>query len=125
MSGSAVPLNLSNTGFPPPATSTSYSSASPVSLERNSTSVIDRAQTVIHRAQTQTSSGRRPLPSIGNRSPPVPPLPGPSSDHQNYHSLSHGGILFLGSSRSPPELGNSRPPPVPGNSNYNKCDIQL
>lgn len=80
VSGSAIPLNLGNNGFPHPATSTNYSSTRPVSPERNPTSVIDRAQTVIHRAQTQTSSGRRPLPSIGNRSPPVPPLPGPSSN---------------------------------------------
>lgn len=96
VSGSAIPLNLGNNGFPHPATSTNYSSSRPVSPERNPTSVIDRAQTVIHRAQTQTSSGRRPLPSIGNRSPPVPPLPGIS--------------------RSPPELGNSRSPPVTGSS---------
>ncbi|KAG1862123.1 hypothetical protein DFJ58DRAFT_725539 [Suillus subalutaceus] len=96
VSGSAAPLNLANKGFPPPATSTSYSSTLPASPERNPASVIDRAQTVIHRAQTQTSSGRRPLPSIGNRSPPVPPLPG--------------------SSRSPAELGSSHSPPIPGSS---------
>ncbi|KAG1720052.1 hypothetical protein EDB19DRAFT_1779580 [Suillus lakei] len=96
VSGSAAPSALGTNGFPPPATSTSHSSVHSVSPERNPTSVIDRAQTIIHRAQTQTSSGRRPLPSIGNRSPPVPPLPG--------------------SSRSPPEPGGSRSPPVPGSS---------
>lgn len=92
MSGSAAPLNLGNKEFSPPATSTSYSSARPVSPECNPASVIDRPQTVIHRAQTQTSSGRRPLPSIGNRSPPVPPLPGPSSNYQKYRSQSHGAF---------------------------------
>ncbi|KAG1753632.1 uncharacterized protein EDB91DRAFT_409264 [Suillus paluster] len=101
VSGSAVPpaLGAAN-GFLPPATalpSTSYPSTRSVSPERNPSRVIDRAQTFVHRAQTQTSSGRRPLPSIGNRSPPVPPPPG--------------------SSRSPPEPSSSRSPPVPGNIN--------
>lgn len=90
MSGSAAPVNLGNKGFPPPPASASYSSARPVSPECNPTSVIDRPQTVIHRAQTQTSSGRRPLPSISNMSPPAPPLPGSSSNFQKYRSQSHG-----------------------------------
>ncbi|KAG2134855.1 hypothetical protein DEU56DRAFT_809042 [Suillus clintonianus] len=97
VSGSAVPSTLGATNsFPAPATSNNYPFARSVSPERDPTSGIDRAQTVIHRAQTQTSVGRRPLPSIGNRSPPVPPLPG--------------------SSRSPPQPGSSRSPPVPGSS---------
>ncbi|KAG0704911.1 hypothetical protein DFH29DRAFT_323149 [Suillus ampliporus] len=76
-------LGVAN-GFPPPATSfpsSGYPSTRSVSPEPNPSTVIERPQTSIHRAQTHTSSGRRPLPSIGNRSPPVPPLPGPSSNY--------------------------------------------
>ncbi|KAG1776882.1 hypothetical protein EV702DRAFT_1197904 [Suillus placidus] len=120
VSGSAAPLNLGNKGVPPPATSTSYSSAHPVTPECNPTSVIDRPQTVIHRAQTQTSSGRRPLPSIGNRSPPVPPLPGSSRSPPVPGSSRVPPVIpdFLqgqpvpGSSRWPPEPGGSRGPPI-------------
>jgi hypothetical protein len=115
VSGPTAPsTHVATNGFPPPLPPMNYPSTRSVSPDRMASSVIGRAQTSMHRAQTQTSTGRRPLPSIGTRSPPVPPLPGLC--HPNHTRRFHSyAISFIGSSRSLPVQSSSRSPPVPGN----------
>lgn len=95
VSGPTAPANA----FPPPLPATSYPSTRSVSPDRMGSSVSDRTQAFIHRAQTQTSSGRRPLPAIGTRSPPVPPLPGlcyPNNTHRVFiHGLFFSQVVHI------------------------------